>query len=193
MEPAPETVVLIERIKSSPLPRLVLRPALQETPVAEPVTTRLTRAVAGRYKVERQLGAGPWPSWRWPTISGTTAGSRSRSCSPSSPLVGPERFLREIEIAAGLQHPHILGVYDSGEAAGLMYYVMPFVEGESLRDRLNRELRLPIERRFRSRWKSPMPWPSPTAGALSIGTSSRKIFSFPAGTRWWRISALPGR
>src|SRR5436305_14732284 len=52
--------------------------------------------------------------------------------------VGHERFLREIEIAAKLQHPHVLPVYDSGRADGMLYYVMPFVEGESLRDRLVR-------------------------------------------------------
>src|SRR5262245_36692762 len=60
-------------------------------------------------------------------------------------LLGPERFLREIEIAARLQHPHILGLLDSGEAQGLLYYVMPYVEGESLRERLNRELQLPLD------------------------------------------------
>src|SRR2546426_8513940 len=59
--------------------------------------------------------------------------------------LGPERFLREIEIAARLQHPHILPLYDSGSAAGLLYYVMPYVEGESLRDRLTREKQLALE------------------------------------------------
>jgi serine/threonine protein kinase/Tfp pilus assembly protein PilF len=59
--------------------------------------------------------------------------------------LGSERFLREIQIAARLQHPHILPLYDSGQADTLLYYVMPFVEGESLRDRLNRESRLPVE------------------------------------------------
>src|SRR6266576_843194 len=59
--------------------------------------------------------------------------------------LGPERFLREIEIAAGLNHPHILPLYDSGEAATSLYYVMPYLEGETLRDRLNRERQLPIE------------------------------------------------
>src|SRR5437762_13333409 len=58
--------------------------------------------------------------------------------------LGPERFLREIEIAAGLNHPHILPLHDSGEAGGLLYYAMPFVEGEPLRDRLDREGPLPI-------------------------------------------------
>jgi serine/threonine-protein kinase len=59
--------------------------------------------------------------------------------------VGPERFLHEIEIAAKLTHPHILPVHDSGAAEGLLYYVMPYVEGESLRDRLRREKLLPLE------------------------------------------------
>jgi hypothetical protein len=59
--------------------------------------------------------------------------------------VGPDRFLREIEIAAQLQHPHILPLLDSGAAAGLLYYVMPYVQGESLRNRLTRERQLPLE------------------------------------------------
>ena len=58
--------------------------------------------------------------------------------------LGPERFLREIEIAAGLTHPHILPLHDSGEAEGFLFYVLPYVEGESLRDRLVREGELPI-------------------------------------------------
>ena len=53
--------------------------------------------------------------------------------------LGSERFLREIRIAAQLTHPHILPVHDSGEAAGMLFYVMPFVEGESLRERIDRE------------------------------------------------------
>jgi len=59
--------------------------------------------------------------------------------------LGSERFLREIQIAARLQHPHILPLYDSGQADSLLYYVMPYVEGESLRDRLNHEKQLPVE------------------------------------------------
>src|SRR5262245_13963555 len=64
-------------------------------------------------------------------------------------LLGPERFLREIEIAARLHHPHILTLLDSGEAQGLLYYVMPYVEGESLRQRLDRERQLPVEEALR--------------------------------------------
>lgn len=59
--------------------------------------------------------------------------------------IGAERFEREIKLAAKLSHPHILGLYDSGEVDGLFFYVMPFIEGEALRDRLDREGQLPIE------------------------------------------------
>ncbi len=59
--------------------------------------------------------------------------------------LGPDRFLREIKVAARLNHPHILGLHDSGEADGFLYYVMPYVEGESLRERLDRDQLLPIE------------------------------------------------
>jgi serine/threonine protein kinase/Tfp pilus assembly protein PilF len=59
--------------------------------------------------------------------------------------LGPERFLREIKLAARLNHPHILPLYDSGEAQGFLYYVMPYVEGESLRERLEREKQLPVD------------------------------------------------
>jgi serine/threonine-protein kinase len=58
--------------------------------------------------------------------------------------LGADRFLREIKVAAQLQHPNIRGLYDSGEAAGFLYYVMPFVEGESLRTRMDREEQLPL-------------------------------------------------
>src|SRR5216117_1419608 len=66
-----------------------------------------------------------------------------------SAQIGPERFTREVEIAARLQHPHILPLYDYGNAAGLLYYVMPLVEGESLRDRLAREKQLSQEEAIR--------------------------------------------
>src|SRR5438132_8121459 len=63
--------------------------------------------------------------------------------------LGAERFLREIETAARLQHPHILPLYDSGRADGFLFYVMPYVEGESLRDRLVREKQLSLEETLR--------------------------------------------
>ena len=64
-------------------------------------------------------------------------------------VLGVERFVQEIETTANLQHPHILPLFDSGEAHGFLYYVMPYVEGETLRDRLNRETQLVIEEAVR--------------------------------------------
>jgi len=60
-------------------------------------------------------------------------------------VIGAERFLHEIRVTAGLQHPHVLPLHDSGEADTFLYYVMPFVDGESLRDRLQHERQLPID------------------------------------------------
>ena len=60
-------------------------------------------------------------------------------------MVGAERFLAEIETTANLQHPHILPLHDSGEADGFLYYVMPFIEGESLRQRIDRDHQLPVD------------------------------------------------
>src|SRR5437588_4941086 len=78
-------------------------------------------------------------------------------------VLGADRFLREIEIAARLQHPHILALYDSGRADGLLFYVMPYVEGESLRDRLAREKQLSLEETLRIT--------SEVAGALAYAHS----------------------
>src|SRR5688500_8473008 len=60
-------------------------------------------------------------------------------------VIGPQRFLGEIRTTANLQHPHILSLFDSGEVDGTVFYVMPFIDGESLRDRLTREKQLPID------------------------------------------------
>ena len=86
----------------------------------------------------------------WPpsTSPGPQAPPRRRPEGPpprAAGAIGPERFLREIEIAAGLSHPHILPLFDSGSSNGQLYYVMPFVEGESLRQRLDREKQLPVD------------------------------------------------
>jgi tetratricopeptide (TPR) repeat protein len=107
---------------------------------------RLTAALAERYAVQREIGSGGMATV---FLAEDLKHRRQVAIKVLSPelasAIGPERFLREIEIAAGLDHPHILPLYDSGEADGLLYYVMPFVEGESLRDRLNREKQLPLD------------------------------------------------
>src|SRR5206468_3909860 len=106
----------------------------------------LQPALADRYLIKRELGRGGMATVY---LAQDLKHHRQVAIKVLKPelaaALGPERFLREIEIAAGLSHPHILPLHDSGEAGGLLYYVMPFVEGESLRDRLNREQQLPLE------------------------------------------------
>jgi TolB-like protein/tRNA A-37 threonylcarbamoyl transferase component Bud32/Tfp pilus assembly protein PilF len=111
---------------------------------------RLRAALADRYAIDRELGRGGAATVY---LAQDLRHSRSVAIKVLRPelaaALGAERFLREIEIAARLTHPHILPLHDSGEAAGFLYYVMPFVEGESLRDRLNREAQLPVEEAVR--------------------------------------------
>ena len=107
---------------------------------------RLTQALTGRYAVESEIGRGGMATV---FLAEDLKHHRRVAVKVLHPelasTVGAERFLREIEIAAGLDHPHILTLLDSSQADGLLYYVMPYVEGESLRDRLGREGQLPIE------------------------------------------------
>jgi formylglycine-generating enzyme required for sulfatase activity/dienelactone hydrolase len=106
---------------------------------------RLTAALADRYSIERELGAGGMATVY---LAEDLKHHRQVAIKVLKPelaaAVGPERFLREIEIAARLTHPHILPLHDSGEADGFLYYVMPYVEGESLRDWLQRAGTPPI-------------------------------------------------
>ncbi|MBL8979077.1 MAG: serine/threonine protein kinase, partial [Gemmatimonadetes bacterium] len=106
---------------------------------------RLAAALADRYRIERELGAGGMATVY---LAQDLKHDRRVAIKVLRPelaaVIGAERFLREIKTIATLQHPHILGLIDSGEVQGTAYYVMPFVEGESLRDRLTREKQLPI-------------------------------------------------
>jgi tRNA A-37 threonylcarbamoyl transferase component Bud32 len=108
------------------------------------VSDRLA-ALADRYRIERELGAGGMATVY---LAHDLKHDRKVAIKVLRPelaaVIGAERFLREIKTIATLQHPHILGLIDSGEVNGTAYYVMPFVEGESLRDRLHREKQLPI-------------------------------------------------
>jgi serine/threonine-protein kinase len=107
---------------------------------------RLTAALADRYTIERQIGAGGMATV---FLAEDVKHRRKVAVKVLKPelaaAVGADRFLREIEISAGLHHPHILPLYDSGESQSFLYYVMPYVEGESLRDRLAREKQLPLD------------------------------------------------
>ena len=111
---------------------------------------RLAEALADRYRLERPLGQGGMAVVH---LAQDLKHGRKVALkvlgSDFSTEVSAARFLREIEIAAALNHPNILAVHDSGQAAGLLYYVTPYVEGMSLRDRLRRETRLPLEEALR--------------------------------------------
>ena len=107
---------------------------------------RLRESIGDRYTIERELGRGGMATVY---LARDTKHDREVAVKVLLPelsaSIGAERFEREIKLAAKLQHPHILALYDSGVADGLLYYVMPFVKGESLRDKLDREGMLPVE------------------------------------------------
>jgi len=106
----------------------------------------LAAALADRYRLERELGQGGMATVY---LAQDLKHDRQVAVKVLRPelaaVIGAERFLGEIKTTAHLQHPHILGLIDSGDAGGFLYYVMPYVEGESLRDRLNHEKQLPVD------------------------------------------------
>ena len=109
------------------------------------IPNRLLAAVGDRYRVDRELGRGGMATVY---LAHDLRHDRPVALKVFRPELGTElgeRFLREIRVAARLGHPHILTVHDSGEADGLLWYTMPVVDGESLRQRLKREGALPLE------------------------------------------------
>jgi eukaryotic-like serine/threonine-protein kinase len=108
--------------------------------------TRLNVALKGRYHIERELGEGGMATVY---LADDIKHGRKVALKVLKPelaaAIGAERFLTEIRTTAILQHPHILPLFDSGEAGGFLFYAMPYVDGESLRDRLDRERQLPLE------------------------------------------------
>ena len=108
--------------------------------------SRLATALADRYRIERELGAGGMATVY---LAHDLKHDRRVALKVLRPelaaVIGAERFLAEIRTTANLQHPHILPLFDSGEAEGQLFYVMPYLEGESLRDRITREKQLPVD------------------------------------------------
>jgi serine/threonine-protein kinase len=113
--------------------------------VTDPIRP-LPAVLAGRYPIERELGRGGMATVY---LAQDTKHHRQVALKVFRPelaaLLGPDRFLREVEIAARLSHPHIVPLYDSGEAEGLLFYVMPYIQGESLRAKLARETQLAVD------------------------------------------------
>ena len=107
---------------------------------------QLRSDIGDRYRVDREIGRGGMSTV---FLAQDLRHNRPVAVKVLHPQLavslGPDRFLREIQIAARLQHPHIVPLYDSGRAGDLLYYVMPYVEGESLRQRLERGKPLPVE------------------------------------------------
>ena len=111
---------------------------------------RLEKGLAGRYTVERVLGEG---GMAVVFLANEVRHDRKVALKVLRPELGSEigadRFLREIKLAAGLTHHHILPLYDSGQTDGLLFYVMPNMEGKSLRERLDKEKQLPLDEALR--------------------------------------------
>src|SRR3954454_2842923 len=109
-------------------------------------TDQLNSALTGRYTIERELGEGGMATVY---LAHDIKHRRKVALKVLKPelgaVLGVERFLSEIQVTANLQHPNLLPLFDSGEADGLLFYVMPYVEGESLRARLDREKQLPVD------------------------------------------------
>lgn len=110
----------------------------------------LAEALADRYRVERELGAGGMATVY---LAHDVRHGRQVALKVLRPelalALGPERFLAEIRLTAQLQHPHLVPLFDSGVAQGYFFYVMPYVQGETLRDRLARERQLPLDETLR--------------------------------------------
>ncbi len=110
------------------------------------ITARLSTALADRYKLERHLGEGGMATVY---LAEDLKHDRKVAVKVLRPelaaVIGAERFLNEIKVTANLQHPHILPLHDSGDADNFLYYVMPYIEGDTLRDKLDREKQLAIE------------------------------------------------
>jgi serine/threonine-protein kinase len=110
------------------------------------VEERLRSALSRRYRIEREVGSGGMAAVYLATDLKHNRKVAVKALRPDlGEALGVQRFLREVDVAARLTHPHILPLHDSGEADGLLYFVMPFVEGESLQARLRREKQLPLD------------------------------------------------
>ena len=114
------------------------------------IIERLSAALADRYRIEREIGAGGMATV---FLAEDLKHKRRVALKVLKPelaaVLGAERFVQEITTTAALQHPHILPLFDSGTADGFLYYVMPFIDGETLRDKLNRETQLGVDEAVR--------------------------------------------
>src|SRR5215213_4658570 len=110
------------------------------------IIERLGSALADRYRIERELGAGGMATVYLALDLKHQRKVALKVLKPElAAVLGGDRFVQEITTTAALQHPHILPLFDSGSAGGFLYYVMPFIDGETLRTKLDRETQLGVE------------------------------------------------
>ena len=152
--------------------------------------TRLNGALEGRYAIERELGEGGMATV---FLAEDIKHNRKVALKVLKPelaaVVGAERFLAEIQVTANLQHPNILPLHDSGEADGFLFYVMPYVEGDTLEDRLDREHQLPVDEAVRT-WLPSLPV-RPKRRSLRI--ASRSFHRATARQMFWKRLQKPPR
>jgi serine/threonine-protein kinase len=143
---------------------------------------RLTAAIVDRYTIERELGQG---GMAIVYLAHDLKHDRKVALKVLRPelaaVIGAERFLNEIKVTANLQHPNILPLYDSGEADTFLFYVMPFVEGDTLRDKLEREKQLGIDEAIEIT--------RGVAAALDYAHRQDVTSCCTTGRRWWPTSA----
>jgi serine/threonine protein kinase/Tfp pilus assembly protein PilF len=121
-------------------------PHLQERWPVEDTLTRLESALVGRYRIEREIGRGGMATvYLADDVKHHRHVAVKVLHSELAATIGPDRFLREVDVVASLNHPRILPLYDSGDASGFLFYVMPYIQGESLRVRMDREKQLSID------------------------------------------------
>ena len=153
------------------------------------LTGKLSAALADRYRIERELGQGGMATVY---LAADLKHDRKVALKVLKPelaaVLGAERFVVEIRTTASLQHPHILPLFDSGTADGFLYYVMPFIQGETLREKLNRETQFGVEEAVRITTQVPTRWITRTDTASSTATSSPRTSSCTTAGRWWRTS-----
>ena len=154
--------------RSSPTPTM--------TPLGDDVIAALRTGLGDRYQVEREIGRGGMATVYLAHDVKHGRPVALKVLHPDlTPALGADRFVREVQTIAGLRHPHILPLYDSGEVDGYLYYVMPFIGGESLRGRLTRERTTSAGRHARHRGsRSPTPSRTPPQRRHSPGHQARE-------------------
>jgi serine/threonine-protein kinase len=146
--PLPEEALFCLHCGAATPTDLGVPPRTAATDISE--IARVRKALVATYAIERVLGEGGMATVYLATDLKHRRQVAVKVMRPElAATLGADRFLREVEIAAQLSHPHILPVHDSGDAGGILYYVMPYVEGESLHERIRRETSLPVDEALR--------------------------------------------